>query len=112
MPVFKSTIRGHLDLTRKLPELPDVIEQVWVDEVETPNELANLMYQRLNDIPAKGGMNAKLIQSDGGVLKVFVFNHMIAYISTALTVSPTTVMEDPEHLGEFLDNSGNRVRKQ
>jgi hypothetical protein len=113
MPIFKTVIRGHLDLTRKLPELPDVLEQVWIDEVETPQEVANLVYTRLGNITKDGGMGVRFDDGKGGLKKIFVLLHMIEYISNSVGLTPQNMpVEDPDNPGEFLDNSGNKLRKQ
>jgi len=113
MPVFRTTIRGHLDLTRKLPELPDIIEQVSVDECDSPEELTQRIVARLRKIVDDRGMGARMKKEFGPDLKIFVFEHMIVYVD--VDINGTTYdmpLEDPDNIGQWIDRSGKPVKKQ
>src|ERR1700676_2105084 len=117
MPTFHSTITGHLDLTRKPVLLPNAIHQVFVDDVETPAELAERIMQRLKAITENGGMIARLEpnhETQGKQSKrVWVPMHMLTYFESDVKATTAEMPQpDPEHEGDFVDKSGNRVKKQ
>jgi hypothetical protein len=117
MPTFHSTITGHLDLTRKPLLLPAAIHQVFVDDVDQPAELAQRIMERLKAITDNGGMIARLEPNHETVGKqtkrVWVPMHMLTYFESEVKATTQEMPQpDPEHEGEFVDKSGNKVRKQ
>jgi hypothetical protein len=117
MPTFYSTITGHLDLMRKPPVLPAAINQVFVDDVDSPAELAQRIMERLKAITDNGGMIARLEPNHETVGKqtkrVWVPMHMLTYFESEVKATTQEMPQpDPEHEGEFVDKSGNKVRKQ
>ena len=118
MPTFHVVITGHIDATRKPPALPEAIHQVFVDDVEEPNELAQRIMERLKAITENGGMIARLKPFEGMERhkqdkRVWVPMHMLTYFETEVKSTTGEMPQpDPEHEGEFVDKSGNRVKKQ
>jgi len=117
MPTFHTTITGHVDLTRKPSILPEAIHQVFVDDVDEPAQLAERIMVRLKAITEGGGMIARLEpnhETQGKITKrVWVPMHMLTYFESEIKAMAQEMPQpDPDHYGEFVDKSGNKVRKQ
>lgn len=118
MPTFHVIITGHVDATRKPVLLPEAMHQVFVDDVETPMELALRVQARLGEIAKNGGMIARLKPFEGMEehkydKRVWVPMHMITYFETEIKpVNGEMPQPDPDTPGEFIDKEGNRMRKQ
>ena len=104
-------------MTRKPVVLPNKIQQVFVDDVDEPSELARRIMERLTAITQTGGMIARLEpnhETQGKITKrVWVPMHMLTYFESEIKATTSEMPQpDPEHVGEFVDKSGNKVRKQ
>lgn len=104
-------------MTRKPPELPDVIRQIFVDEVQTPPELIGRVYARLKEITDTNGMGCRIEpehSTDGKKQKsIFVPIHMITYLEAEIkAVTGDMPEQNPEAPGEFMDRQGKKVGLQ
>ncbi len=117
MGTFHVVINGHLDLTKKPKDLPDTIKQLFVDEVQSPQDLIKRIYDRLKEIIDTGGMGCRLGLENTEVGKkhrsIFVPMHMITFLEAEIKPLVGDIpQENPEIPGEFVDRNGNKVGVQ
>jgi hypothetical protein len=117
MAVLQILIRGHLIPLNKPAELPDVIVQQFIEEVNSRDEAVDRVQKHLREILDVGGMGCQLDGDHTGEgrknRRVFVYKHLISYLEAE--VKPLTgemPQADPEVPGQWLDRSGNVVGLQ
>lgn len=112
MQAYYSVLIGHVDAHKRPAEIPAIIRQEFVDEVNNPFELMQIVAARLKQIVDNGGMVTIPLTLEGQkppnrTKRVWVPMHMFTHFESDVRVVSGIIKQLED--GSFTDEQGKKV---